>query len=138
MYALSRSCFSVVHVIDTVGASKKVLVLEFGVFKGRSIKYFASRMTAPGSRFYRFDSFEGLLEAWGKKAGGFLAKVPIVDDERILFIKGWFQESLPKLAVRPVGFRRGARASRCGFVFFHALRPVTALAKARLVSRRVR
>ena len=94
-------------VIDTVGASKKILFLEFGVFKGKSIKHFASRMISPDSRLYGFDSFEGLPEAWGRKpAGGFSTKgaMPASDDSRITFIKGWFQDSLPRLAIQPAEY----------------------------------
>jgi hypothetical protein len=38
-------------------------VLEFGVFKGQSIRYFADAM--PSSKLYGFDSFSGLEEDWG-------------------------------------------------------------------------
>jgi len=84
--------------IQQVGASQRVLFLEFGVYKGRSIAYFASKLPASESRFFGFDSFEGLPEDWSrKKAGKFstAGAAPPVEDPRISFVKGWFQETLP-------------------------------------------
>jgi Macrocin-O-methyltransferase (TylF) len=95
------------HAVDTVGASRRVLVLEFGVYKGRSIKFFASRLTAPESRLYGFDSFEGLPEDWSKKKAGKFTTAgepPVVDDPRISFVKGWFQDTLPGFSVDPSAF----------------------------------
>ncbi|GAB3248748.1 TylF/MycF/NovP-related O-methyltransferase [Nocardioides dilutus] len=76
--------------------------LELGVYEGESIKYWAQANTNPGSRFWGFDSFEGLPEAW---SGAFNSmaegtfdtggNVPVVDDERVHFVKGWFQETIP-------------------------------------------
>jgi hypothetical protein len=47
---------------DAVGRTSRILLLEFGVWKGYSIKYFASLNTNTESRFVGFDSFEGLPE----------------------------------------------------------------------------
>ena len=51
--------------------------LEFGVFRGDSIREWCSLSTSPDSRFYGFDTFTGLPEHWfgdfGKNA--FLALV---------------------------------------------------------------
>lgn len=81
----------------------KVLFLEFGVHKGRSIKKIASFNTHPESKFIGFDSFEGLPEDWRnfvkfyKKnhfdTGG---KMPDTNDKRIQFVKGWYNLTLPK------------------------------------------
>jgi len=38
------------------------IALEFGVWKGDSIRYFAKRI--PSFKFFGFDSFEGLEEDW--------------------------------------------------------------------------
>src|SRR4051794_5813195 len=38
------------------------LFLEFGVYRGYTIRYIASRV--PGRQVYGFDSFEGLPEPW--------------------------------------------------------------------------
>lgn len=86
------------HVIETIGADRKILCLEFGVHEGYSIAYFARRFRHPESRFYGFDSFEGLPEDWGNKAKGTFSRQgepPRLDDERVRFVVGWFHETLP-------------------------------------------
>ncbi len=73
------------------------LYLEFGVYRGRTLRYWASRLTAPEARFVGFDSFEGLPEDWQANAqrGSFsVGKPPEVDDERVSFVVGWFDETL--------------------------------------------
>ena len=42
--------------------SGKDVCVEFGVYKGASLKYFAKRVN---QKFYGFDSFEGLKGSWG-------------------------------------------------------------------------
>ena len=53
----------------------------------------------PQSRFIGFDSSEGLPEDWlGNYTKGTFdvgGAVPQIDDERVSFIKGWFQNTLP-------------------------------------------
>ena len=76
--------------------------LEFGVYQGYTIKYWSTINANPSSRFYGFDSFEGLPEDW---AGAFIrvpkgtfntdGAIPEIDDSRVTFHKGWFQNSLP-------------------------------------------
>jgi O-methyltransferase len=76
--------------------------LEFGVYQGYTIKYWSTINSNPHSRFYGFDSFAGLPEDW---AGAFVnvpkgtfateGMVPEIDDYRVSFHKGWFQNSLP-------------------------------------------
>lgn len=80
----------------------KILFLEFGVHTGNSIKRFATYNTHPESKFFGFDSFEGLPTRWTNffkhypknhfDTGG---KIPQVSDTRIQFIKGWFNSTLP-------------------------------------------
>ena len=75
------------------------LVLEFGVFSGRTINSIADKL--PSRKIYGFDSFEGLPETWQRDDGGFAAghfhtngelpKVPT----NVKLIKGWFNETLP-------------------------------------------
>src|SRR5262249_40230941 len=76
----------------------RVLYLEFGVFEGYSIRYFAERLRNPQSRFIGFDSFEGLPEVWGRKQVGTFStrgSVPAIDDPRVSFVQGWFHDTLP-------------------------------------------
>jgi hypothetical protein len=86
---------------DTLGRDRPVLYLEFGVHEGYSIRHFAKALASSQSRFYGFDSFEGLPEDWGSKAAGHFStdgKTPVSDDPRIAFVKGWFHATLPGFA----------------------------------------
>jgi O-methyltransferase len=73
--------------------------LEFGVFEGQSIFYWANKRNEPESRFYGFDTFTGLPEHWNKhfSKGSFNldGSAPFTTDKRIKFVKGLFQDSLP-------------------------------------------
>lgn len=81
---------------------KRVLYLEFGVYRGESLRWWSQALTHPESRLHGFDSFEGLPEAWddagGKYARGWFStggEVPQIDDPRVRFFKGWFEQTLP-------------------------------------------
>jgi hypothetical protein len=86
--------------VAKAGADKPVTLLEFGVFKGRSMTFWCQHFTHPQSRFYGFDSFEGLPEDWaGKMRKGFFSTggaTPITNDSRVTFYKGWIQNTLPE------------------------------------------
>lgn len=72
------------------------LILEFGVFKGKSINYIAKKL--PHKSIDGFDSFEGLPEFWrdGFGAGAFkLNNLPIVEPN-VRLHKGWFDISVQK------------------------------------------
>ncbi len=79
-------------------ASRPVVVLEFGVYRGESLRAFAALHGHADSRFFGFDSFEGLPEDWAFhwKRGAFDqgGHAPLVSDERISFVKGWFNQTL--------------------------------------------
>ncbi len=89
------------EVFDTVAArvrDRHVLYLEFGVFEGASIRYWASQLHHPETRLHGFDSFEGLPETWGPHMPGHFTtggRIPAVDDPRVSFLKGWFDDVLP-------------------------------------------
>jgi O-methyltransferase len=77
--------------------------LEFGVYKGNSIKAFSSINTHLNSRFVGFDTFTGLPEDWveltkkvKKKTFDMGGESPQSDDTRVLFVPGLFQNTLPK------------------------------------------
>ena len=84
--------------------------LEFGVFEGKSIAHWAQINPYPESRFFGFDGFTGLPEPWVTGSTTFArhhfstgGKEPALDDGRVSFIKGLFQETLPAFleAFRP-------------------------------------
>jgi len=86
------------HVNGTACNSSAIDYFEFGVYRGDSIRNWASINSHPDSRFFGFDSFEGLPETWNEvnKAGAFDVggQIPIIDDPRVQFVKGWFQKTL--------------------------------------------
>jgi hypothetical protein len=72
--------------------------LEFGVASGIAFKWWAGKNTNPESRFYGFDVFTGLPEDFGvmrKHHYNTEGQIPEIDDQRVSFIKGLFQDSLP-------------------------------------------
>lgn len=79
------------------------LMLEFGVFNGKSINYIAKKS---GREIYGFDSFEGLAEDWGgtgllKGRFDLRGELPRVLPN-VKLIKGWFDRTLPDfLATHP-------------------------------------
>lgn len=69
--------------------------LEFGVCEAISFKWWLQNCSNIESRFYGFDTFEGLPENWGLfLKGDMSANVPVLDDNRAKFIKGLFQETV--------------------------------------------
>lgn len=94
--------------VDLIGKDSAITYLEFGVYKGDSLNYIASKFHNPDARLYGFDSFEGLPEAWGPMpAGNFaLDELPVPHDRRrSTFVKGYFQNTVPQFlaANRPSG-----------------------------------
>jgi hypothetical protein len=86
--------------IGIIGPERKITYVEFGVHQGHSIRYFAGHNRHPESEFIGLDSFEGLPEAWGPLGKGTFdtgGALPSVDDRRVSFIKGWFQNTWPEL-----------------------------------------
>ena len=84
-------------VIDKFNGNR-ITVLEFGVWQGYSIKKFAELNTNENSEFFGFDSFLGLPEDWtsSQSKGAFNedGNLPKFADNRIRFVKGWFQNTL--------------------------------------------
>ena len=77
---------------------RRPLYLEFGVFEGNSMRWWAAELTNPAARFVGFDSFEGLPEDWRPSTprGWFKTSgPPAIDDARVSFVTGWFAETLP-------------------------------------------
>lgn len=82
--------------IDFACQSAKVpgLVMEFGVFSGRSIDRIAQNISGP---VYGFDSFEGLPEAWrpGFDKGYFAREGLPQTLPNVELVVGWFDRTLP-------------------------------------------
>lgn len=82
--------------------NKKVLYLEFGVWTGKSMRYWSSALKHSEAKLHGFDSFEGLPEDFDVDGGPTVksthdvkGKIPHIDDSRVKFFKGWFEEVLP-------------------------------------------
>jgi hypothetical protein len=99
---------------DVVGAEigeKEVTYLEFGVWKGDSVRHWAGLLKHPNSVLHGFDSFEGLPEAWnlasGRQAFSVGGAIPAINASRVRFFKGWFSETLKDYQIphRDVLFR---------------------------------
>jgi O-methyltransferase len=75
--------------------------LEFGVRYGDSLFKWSTINIHPNSRFFGFDSFEGIPEDWASVTGeapkgsfSVGGVIPQTDDNRIHFVKGWFNDTL--------------------------------------------
>ncbi|MCD6012341.1 MAG: class SAM-dependent methyltransferase [Flavipsychrobacter sp.] len=87
-----------------------VSYLEFGVAHGHSMKWWLQHCGNPASRFYGFDTFEGLPEDWGLfSKGDMLSAIPEVNDNRAVFIKGIFQDTLNNFLEETVPSIKGTK-----------------------------
>lgn len=84
------------HIISTEDLDD-IDYFEFGVENGKSFKWWLQNIKNKNARFFGFDTFSGLPEAWGpyKKGDMSAGDVPKIDDSRKLFIQGLFQQTLP-------------------------------------------
>lgn len=90
--------------LERVGADRPIHYLEFGVFRGHTLRWWVEHNRDPDSRFVGFDSFRGLPEDWTDtyRRGAFDAggAVPDMADARCSFEAGWFHETLPGFLCR--------------------------------------
>lgn len=92
----NRRFFLYNGVIESFGLMDKPIVyLEFGVAAGSSFKWWLSNNKSEQSRFFGFDTFEGLPEDWGGfyKKGDMISAIPEVNDARAAFLQGLFQDT---------------------------------------------
>jgi len=89
---------SIEHSMSIRDVSKKT-ILEFGVFQGTTIRRI-KELSNEDDKIYGFDSFEGLPENWEGTVctkGFFSTGGNIPDVSGVNFVKGWFDETLPKV-----------------------------------------
>jgi len=88
-----------------------ITYLEFGVQRGNSMRKWVGLNQHPDSTFHGFDTFEGLPEDWNARwpKGSFSTNgvTPDIDDPRVKFHKGLFQDTL-----RPFLAEQGEFGSR--------------------------
>ncbi|HEY4282960.1 MAG TPA: TylF/MycF/NovP-related O-methyltransferase [Chthoniobacterales bacterium] len=89
------------YILSNIIGNEPIDYLEFGVYRGESIKQWISN-TNGNSRFFGFDSFEGLPENWrkGQDKGHFSVngQLPDIRDARVTFVPGWFDKTVPEFA----------------------------------------
>ena len=80
-----------------------VCYLEFGVAAGDATRIWSTLLTHPDTVLHGFDTFEGLPEQWtedeprGKYTQG--GTPPVIDDPRVEFFTGLFDQTLPAYQV---------------------------------------
>lgn len=74
-----------------------LIYLEYGVAAGESFRWWLQHNQHTDSRFFGFDTFEGLPEKWGSfyDKGSMKFSMPEQTDTRGTFVKGLFQDTLP-------------------------------------------
>lgn len=86
------------EISKTEGLSNNAIdYFEFGVCGGHSFKWWLTHNTNSNSKFYGFDTFEGLPEAFGPFGKGSMAvalESLNINDPRAGFYKGLFQDTL--------------------------------------------
>jgi hypothetical protein len=84
--------------LDTLPVDRPINYLEFGVYRGGSIRWWLEHQRNPASCFAGFDTFTGLPEDWtsDKPKGTFSTSgvPPEVGDARCRFLVGLFQDTL--------------------------------------------
>ncbi len=80
-------------------ASSPITYLEFGVYRGESLKTWLQLNRHEDSRFHGFDAWEGLAGEEGApfQAGEFATEMPNIGDARCTLSPGWFKDVLPIL-----------------------------------------
>ena len=91
-------------VLDWKGLEAPFDYLEFGVSRGKSLRWWVAHAVHPMSSFVGFDSFDGLPEPWGGSPKGSYSSggsPPEIGDERVSFEVGLFQDTLGPFFQRP-------------------------------------
>jgi len=85
-------------------AKGKVVYLEFGVFKGDSVRLFLDSISNSDIHIFGFDSFVGLPTDWNHAFGAktvkgtfdVAGKLPNITHDKVHFVKGWFENTFPE------------------------------------------
>ena len=86
------------YLLEKENATEDINYLEFGVAYGNTMRWWVSNNKNQDTRFYGFDTFEGLPEDWHLYKKGEMSpeNIPLIDDDRVKFYKGLFQDTLRK------------------------------------------
>jgi len=95
------------QLFDLVGAQvgdRGVLYMEFGVFEGQATRYWSKILHGPDANYTALTALKS-PEAWlpQRPKGHFAMRgtLPQIDDVRVEFFKGWFEEILPTYTCPP-------------------------------------
>jgi len=87
------------------------LVMEFGVYQGKSLRLIAARVA---QTVYGFDSFQGLPEDWThfQRKGRFSLEgvPPRFEESNVALVPGWFEQTLPGFLAAHAGPARFVHA----------------------------
>jgi hypothetical protein len=85
-------------VVDSYGLNDAIDYLEFGVYRGKTLNWWVTNVTAPSAQFVGFDTFTGLPEDWTAKlrkgAYSTQGQLPAISDDRVAYEIGLFQDTL--------------------------------------------
>ncbi|MDP1878475.1 MAG: class I SAM-dependent methyltransferase [Actinomycetota bacterium] len=77
----------------------RTVYLEFGVYRGESLRWWADRLDRPDARFFGFDTFSGVDAPWTWQTHmadfDVAGQLPHIDDARVELVKGLFADTLP-------------------------------------------
>lgn len=85
------------YLIENEKLGEAIDYLEFGVSTGNSFRWWVANNTNENSRFFGFDTFTGLPEAWGPFKAGSMGnnnEAPEIEGNRHEFFQGLFQQTL--------------------------------------------
>lgn len=85
------------YISENFCRDEQIVYLEFGVHQGYSIGRWVELNTHPDSRFFGFDTFQGLPEDWKSYSAGHFStqgQMPDIRDPRVRFVAGMFQDTL--------------------------------------------
>ncbi|MGB0850549.1 MAG: class I SAM-dependent methyltransferase [Bacteroidia bacterium] len=97
------------HILSTEELDIPIDYLEFGVAKGVSFKWWASKIQHSDSKLYGFDTFTGLPEDWGHFKKGDMSsnnEIPEIEGTRHEWFQGLFQVTLPRFLKKYKGERK--------------------------------
>jgi hypothetical protein len=103
---ITATKYSLLNVIlEKTSASTELNFLEFGVAFGETTQFLLDKVKTNFS-YTGFDTFEGLPSSWRNLPKGAITaggKIPLIQDERVRFIKGFVEKTLPGIEISSLG-----------------------------------
>jgi hypothetical protein len=92
------------EIIERNLTSSKLNFFEFGVAFGETTKFLTDKVRTHFS-YTGFDTFEGLPSPWRNLPKGAITaggEIPSIQDERILFVKGFVEKTVPGIQINSI------------------------------------